>query len=118
MLKMFVSENLNVNSEGHLTFGGADTVELVKEYGTPLYVMDEQMIRKSLRRFHDSMNKYYNGQGEVHYASKAFSCMEMCRIVADEGDGLDAVSIGELYTALKAGFPMYKVGFHVNNKTD
>ena len=44
MLKMFVSENLNVNSEGHLTFGGADTVELVKEYGTPLYVMDEQMI--------------------------------------------------------------------------
>ena len=118
MLKMFVSENLNVNSEGHLTFGGADTVELVKEYGTPLYVMDEQMIRNSLRRFHDSMNKYYNGQGEVHYASKAFSCMEMCRIVADEGDGLDAVSIGELYTALKAGFPMDKVGFHGNNKTD
>ena len=118
MLKMFVSENLNVNSEGHLTIGGADTVELVKEYGTPLYVMDEQMIRKSLRRFHDSMNKYYNGQGEVHYASKAFSCMEMCRIVADEGDGLDAVSIGELYTALKAGFPMEKVGFHGNNKTD
>ena len=115
---MFVSENLNVNSEGHLTFGGADTVELVKEYGTPLYVMDEQMIRNSLRRFHDSMNKYYNGQGEVHYASKAFSCMEMCRIVADEGDGLDAVSIGELYTALKAGFPMDKVGFHGNNKTD
>ena len=51
MLKMFVSENLNVTSEGHLTIGGADTVELVKEYGTPLYVMDEQMIRKSLRRF-------------------------------------------------------------------
>ena len=115
---MFVSENLSVNSAGHLAIGGVDTVELAKEYGTPLYVMDEQVIRNSLRRFHDSMNKYYDGKGEVHYASKAFSCMEMCRVVAGEGDGLDAVSIGELYTAYKAGFPMEKVGFHGNNKTD
>jgi len=115
---MFVSENLGVNDAGHLTIGGIDTVALAEEYGTPLYVMDEQLIRKTLRRFHDSMNKYYNGKGEVHYASKAFSCMEMCRVVASEGDGLDAVSIGELYTALKAGFPMEKVGFHGNNKTD
>ena len=115
---MFVSENLSVNSVGHLTIGGVDTVELAKEYGTPLYVMDEQVVRKNLKRFHDSMNKYYDGKGEVHYASKAFSCMEMCRIVASEGDGLDVVSIGELYTAVKAGFPMDKVGFHGNNKTD
>ncbi|MCR5599156.1 MAG: diaminopimelate decarboxylase [Ruminococcus sp.] len=115
---MFVSENLGVNNAGHLTIGGVDTVELASQYGTPLYVMDEQMIRNTLRRFHDSMKKYYNGKGEVHYASKAFSCMEMCRIVASEGDGLDAVSIGELYTAYKAGFPMEKVGFHGNNKTD
>lgn len=115
---MFVSENLGVNTEGHLTIGGIDTVELAREYGTPLYVMDEQVIRSSLRRFHDSMNRYYDGNGEVHFASKAFSCMEMCRIVASEGDGLDVVSIGELYTAVKAGFPMEKVGFHGNNKTD
>ncbi|MBO4523979.1 MAG: diaminopimelate decarboxylase [Ruminococcus sp.] len=115
---MFVSENLSVNSVGHLTIGGVDTVELAKEYGTPLYVMDEQVVRKTLKRFHDSMNKYYDGKGEVHYASKAFSCMEMCRIVASEGDGLDVVSIGELYTAVKAGFPMDRVGFHGNNKTD
>ena len=93
-------------------------MELAREYGTPLYVMDEQVIRNSLRRFHDSMNKYYDGMGEVHYASKAFSCLEMCRIVASEGDGLDVVSIGELYTAVKAGFPMEKIGFHGNNKTD
>ncbi len=118
MFNMFVSENLSVNGEGHLTAGGIDTVELAKEYGTPLYVMDEDMIRKNLRRFHESMQKYYGGRGLVHYASKAFSCLEMCRIVASEGDGLDAVSIGELYTALKAGFPMEKVGFHGNNKTD
>ncbi len=115
---MFVSENLGVNTEGHLTIGGIDTVELAREYGTPLYVMDEQVIRSSLRRFHDSMNRYYDGNGEVHFASKAFSCMEMCRIVASEGDGLDVVSIGELYTAVKAGFPMEKVGFHGNNKTN
>ena len=115
---MFVSEDLAVNAQGHLTIDGADTVELAEKYGTPLYVMDEDLIRKNLRRFHDSMNKFYNGQGEVHFAGKAFSCMEMCRIVASEGDGLDAVSIGELYTAVKAGFPMEKVGFHGNNKTD
>lgn len=115
---MFVSDNLSVNEKGNLTIGGIDTTELAARYGTPLYVMDEQVIRSNLRRFHESMKKCYNDRGEVHYASKAFSCMEMCRIVASEGDGLDAVSIGELYTALKAGFPMEKVGFHGNNKTD
>ncbi len=115
---MFVSENLAVNQNGNLTIGGVDTVELAKNYGTPLYVMDEQMIRKNLRRFHESMQKFYDGKGLVCYASKAFSCMEMCRIVASEGDGLDVVSVGELYTALKAGFPAEKIGFHGNNKTD
>jgi len=115
---MFVSENLSINENGNLTIGGVDTVELAQQYGTPLYVMDEQLIRKNLRRFHESMHKYYDGKGLVCYASKAFSCLEMCRIVASEGDGLDAVSIGELYTAVKAGFPMEKVGFHGNNKTD
>lgn len=115
---MYVSENLNINEKGNLTIGGVDTVALAEEYGTPLYVMDEDLIRSNLRRFHESIKKCYGGRGEVHYASKAFSCMEMCRIVASEGDGLDAVSIGELYTALKAGFPMEKVGFHGNNKSD
>ena len=115
---MFVSENLGVNEKGHLTVSGTDTVELAAQYGTPLYVMDEEMVRKNCRRFNDSMKKFYGEKGEVHYAGKAFSCMEMCRIVASEGIGLDAVSIGELYTALKAGFPMEKIGFHGNNKTD
>lgn len=115
---MFTSENLDINAQGNLTISGVDTTKLVAEYGTPLYVMDEAMIRKTLSRFHESIKEYYGGKGEVHYASKAFCCLEMCRIVASEGDGLDAVSIGELYTALKAGFPMEKVGFHGNNKTD
>ncbi len=111
-------ENMGVTAEGHFTFGGADTTEVAAEYGTPLYVMDENMVRKAVRRFMDSMEKYYGGRGEVHYASKAFSCMEMCRIINSEGAGLDAVSIGELYTAVKAGFDVKKIGFHGNNKTD
>lgn len=117
MSEKFVSENLCVNEKGHLTVGGVDTVELAEQYGTPLYVMDENVIRNNLRRFHESMQKYYNGRGLVCYASKAFSCLEMCRIVKDEGDGLDVVSIGEIYTALKAGFPMERVVFHGNNKS-
>ncbi|MDE5584269.1 MAG: diaminopimelate decarboxylase [Ruminococcus sp.] len=115
---MFVSENLSLNEKGHLTIGGADTVELACQYGTPLYVMDEQAVRKACRRFRDSIDRYYDGKGLVCYASKAFSCLEMCRIVESEGLGLDAVSIGELYTAVKAGFDVSKIGFHGNNKTD
>ena len=115
---MFVSENLNVNERGHLTISGIDTVELAEKYGTPLYVMDEQLIRKNCRSFKNSIDKFYGGNGLVCYASKAFSCIEMCRIIKDEGIGLDVVSIGELYTALKAGFDCDKIGFHGNNKTD
>lgn len=115
---MFVSDNLNVNKNGNLAIGGVDTVALAEQYGTPLYVMDEQLVRKTCRRFKDSIDKYYDGKGLVCYASKAFSCLEMCRIIKSEGIGLDVVSIGELYTAVKAGFDCSKIGFHGNNKTD
>ena len=115
---MFVSENLSVNEKGHLTAGGIDTVELAKKYGTPLYVMDEQLIRKSCRSFNSSIDKFYGGNGLVCYASKAFCCKEMCRIMKEEGIGLDVVSIGELYTAVKSGFDCDKICFHGNNKTN
>ncbi len=115
---MFVSENLSVNEKGHLTAGGIDTVELAGKYGTPLYVMDEQLIRKSCRSFKSSIDKFYGGNGLVCYASKAFCCKEMCRIMKEEGIGLDVVSIGELYTAVKSGFDCDKICFHGNNKTD
>jgi len=115
---MFVSENLNVNEKGHLTVGGIDTVSLAEQYGTPLYVMDEALIRSAVRRFKDSINKYYDGKGLVCYASKAFCCLEMCRVMKSEGIGLDVVSIGELYTAVKAGCDCDKMCFHGNNKTD
>lgn len=116
--KMYVSDNLNVNENGNLTIGGVDTVALAKQYGTPLYVYDEQKIRENCRRFKESIDKYYGGKGMACYASKAFSCLEMCRVVKEEGLGLDVVSAGELYTAVKAGFDMAKIGFHGNNKTD
>ncbi len=115
---MLVSENLGVNEKGHLTAGGVDTVELAKQYGTPLYVMDENLIRKHAKSYKSSMDKFYGGNGLVCYASKAFCCMEMCRVMKDEGIGLDVVSIGELYTAYKAGVDFDKVCFHGNNKTD
>lgn len=115
---MFVSKNLSVNEKGHLTAGGADTVELAKEYGTPLYVMDEGLIREHCRSFRESMDKYYSGEGLVCYASKAFCCKAMCKIMLEEGMGLDVVSEGELYTALSVGFPPEKICFHGNNKTD
>lgn len=114
---MFVSENLDVNSHGHLTIGGADTVNLAKAFGTPLYVMDEVQIRKHCRSFKDSIDRFYGGNGLVCYASKAFSCKEMYRIVASEGLGVDVVSGGELYTAMEAGTDPKKVCFHGNNKT-
>ena len=115
---MLVSKNLAVNGEGHLTVGGIDTVELAHEYGTPLYVMDEDLIREHCRSFKQSMDKYYGGKGLVCYASKAFCCKAMCRIMLEEGLGLDVVSEGELYTALSVGFPPEKLCFHGNNKTD
>ena len=118
MVKMLVSKNLAVNEQGHLTVGGMDTVELAKEYGTPLYIMDEGLIREHCRSFRESMDKYYGGQGLVCYASKAFCCKAMSRIMLEEGLGLDVVSEGELYTALSVGFPPEKLCFHGNNKTD
>lgn len=115
---MFVSDNLTVNEKGHLAVSGVDTVELAKEYGTPLYVMDEAMIRSACQRFKKSIDEFYGGAGLVCYASKAFSCKEIYRIVDSEGVGADVVSGGELYTAASVGFPMDKICFHGNNKTD
>jgi len=114
---MFVSDCLNINSHGHLTIGGRDTVELAQTFGTPLYVMDENQIRESCRRYKRSIDEFYGGRGLVAYASKAFSCKAICALMAQEGMGLDVVSGGELYTALEAGFPARDILFHGNNKT-
>lgn len=114
---MYVSDCISVNGKGHLTVGGCDTVALAEQYGTPAYIYDENEIRKNLREFKDSIDKYYGGNGLVVYASKAFCCKEMCRICNQEGTGIDVVSGGELYTALSVGFPAERIVFHGNNKT-
>ncbi|MBQ3151310.1 MAG: diaminopimelate decarboxylase [Clostridia bacterium] len=114
---MFVSDCLNINANGHLTIGNVDTMELAKQYGTPVYVIDEQAVRNNCKAFVSSMKENYGENGLVLYASKAFCCKEMCRICNEEGMGLDVVSGGELYTAISAGFPTEKICFHGNNKT-
>ena len=113
-----IADCLGINEKNHLEIGGLDTVELAKQYGTPLYVMDEEQIRKNCKIYKDAVDKYYDGNGLILYASKAFSCMHIYRVVNQEGLGIDVVSGGELYTAIKARFPMEKVYFHGNNKTN
>ncbi len=114
---MLTSEPLSVNEEGHLTIGGVDTVWLAENYQTPLYVMNEETIRRHCKIFRQSVQEYYGGHGLVCYASKAFCCKEIYRIMTQEQMGVDAVSIGEMYTALSAGFNPEHICLHGNNKT-
>lgn len=105
-----------INERGHLEIGGVDTVELVKTFGTPLYVMDEALIRRRARAFVEAFRRT-GLKFQVAYASKAFCTMAMCRLAEQEGLSLDVVSDGELHTALSAGFPAERIHFHGNNKT-
>ena len=109
-------ETLKINSKGHLEIGGCDTVDLAAKFGTPLYVFDEKYIREMMDVYRDTIEREYDGHGLVLYASKAFSCMAIYKIAAQENIGVDVVSGGELYTALKAGFPAEKIYMHGNNK--
>ena len=112
-----VSDSFSVNAQNHLTIGGVDTVGIAQQYGTPVYVMDEDKIRANAHAFAESMRHCYGGNGLVLFASKAFCCKQMHKICLEEGLGLDVVSGGELYTAKSAGFPMEKICFHGNNKS-
>lgn len=113
---MNTRDTLKINGKGHLEIGGADCVDLAEKFGTPLYVMDEAYIRNMCRVYRDAIEKYYDGNGLVLYASKAFSCLAVYKIVKQEKIGIDVVSGGELFTALKAGFPADKIYMHGNNK--
>lgn len=114
----FVMKNLTVNEKGGLSLGGCDVAEAAREYGTPLYLMDEGQIRENCRIYNQSMQDYYDGNGIVLYASKALSCKQIYRIMKEENMGVDVVSGGELYTALSTGFPAERIYFHGNNKTE
>ena len=111
-------DTLSVNEKGHLTFAGQDTVELAAQYGTPLYLMDEDTIRSRVRVYRDTMAACMPAGSVPEFASKAFSCKQIYRIMAEEGIDVDVVSPGEIYTAKSAGFPMEKCFFHGNNKSD
>jgi diaminopimelate decarboxylase len=105
-----------VNDRGHLEIGGVDTIKMVEEFGTPVYIYDVSLIRQRARSFKETFEKH-GINAQVSYASKAFSTVAMVQLADEEGLSLDVVSGGELYTALAAGFPMERVHFHGNNKS-
>ena len=104
-----------VNEKGNLSIGGVDTVELVKEFETPLYVMDQELIETTIDKMKAAF-KSTRFNTRIAYAGKAFLSTGMIKLVESKGLDLDVVSGGELYTAYKAGFPMNKVHLHGNNK--
>jgi diaminopimelate decarboxylase len=108
---------LSINEKGRLSMKGHDLIDISEKFGTPIYIMNEKSIRNSCKKFVNAINKYYDSKGLVLFASKSLNCKEICKIINEENMGIDVVSGGELYTAIKANFPMSKVHFHGNNKT-
>ena len=109
-------DTTDTNAAGHLTLGGCDALDLVEQYGTPLYVLDEVTLRARCRQFADAFAARYPNSKAV-YASKAYINPALARIVAEEGLGLDVVSGGELAVAVAGDVPLGHVYFHGNNKT-
>lgn len=105
-----------INKEGHLEVGGMDVVSLAEHYGTPLYIYDVALIRQRARGFKHTFEQL-GVTAQVAYASKAFAAIGMMQLANQEGLSLDVVSGGELYTAMKAGFPAERIHFHGNNKS-
>ncbi len=114
---MYLHSGMEINEKGHLTISGCDTVELKKQYGTPLYVIDENIVRNNAKNFKTAMDKYFE-KGRVMYASKALNNKAILKIVASVGLGIDVVSAGELYTALSAGIAPEKIELHGNSKSE
>lgn len=113
-----ICENISVNEAGILCFAGQSTLSLAQQYGTPLYLMDEDRIRNRMRVYADGMQKAFGEYGHVLYASKAASFKRLYEIAAEEQIGVDVVSAGEIASALRAGYPIAQACFHSNNKTD
>ena len=114
----FICENISVNAAGHLCFGGQDTAALAAQYGTPLYLMDEDRLRHNMRVYSEAFRRHFPAGSRVLYASKANAFRQIYRIAQEEGLGVDVVSAGEIHTAHAAGFDMALAYFHSNNKTD
>lgn len=111
-----MENQIQINTSNHLEIGGCDALQLAQQYGTPLMVYDVSKIRNRIREFKDAFEKQ-GIQYAISYASKAFASIAIFQVMAHEGCHIDVVSGGELYTALKAGFPTDKISFHGNNKS-
>ncbi len=106
-----------INSQGHLEIGGCDVVELVRQFGSPLYILDEWTLRRACRLYRDTWARCYAGESQVLYATKAWNCLAICALALQEGLGLDVASGGELYTALQAGAKGEDLYLHGNAKS-
>ncbi len=113
-----ICDNITTGQNGHLFFAGQDTVELAKQYGTPLYLLDEDKIRENCRVYTKAFKKHFGPGARPLYASKANAFKHIYQIMREENMGIDVVSSGEIYTALQAGYPLENAYFHSNNKTD
>lgn len=116
-MNTILTDNVTIRG-GELYFGEHSCCELAKKYGTPLYIMDEARIRRNCREYVLAIKEAFGDGSMAIYASKAASFKRIYEIIREEGLGADVVSVGEIYTALKAGFPMEKAFFQGNNKTD
>ncbi|HKY52100.1 MAG TPA: diaminopimelate decarboxylase [Candidatus Limnocylindria bacterium] len=115
--KELFPDTARLTSNDTLEVGGCGLVDLAAEYGTPLYVYDEATIRARARAFREAVGGY-GGRATVCYAAKAYGAPWLLRLLAAEGLGLDVVSGGELHAAVRAGFPLDRVFFHGNNKSE
>lgn len=106
-----------INSRGHLEIGGCDVVELVRQFGSPLYILDEWTLRRACQLYRDTWARCYAGGSRVLYATKAWNCLAICALALQEGLGLDVASGGELYTALQAGAKGEDLYLHGNAKS-
>ena len=109
-------ENTGINNQGHLVIGGCDTVDLAREFGTPLYIFDEASLRRKCAEYKTEFNRCYPGT-TVLYAAKAFLNRAMALLIKEEGLGMDVVSGGEMGIAQSVDFPLEKTFFHGNNKS-
>ncbi len=106
-----------INEQDCLEIGGCDVTTLVQQFGSPLYILDEETLRTACRQYRDGFKRYYPGESQVLYASKAWNCLAVCAIVNSEGLGIDVMSGGELYTALQGGLSPELIYLHGNNKS-
>ena len=106
----------STDAADHLVIGGCDTVKLAGDFGTPLFVFDEETLVAQCREY---MSRFGGGPTpvEVIYAGKAFMSLALCQLIAREGLSLDVSSGGELYVALASEFPPERIHMHGNNKT-